>query len=103
MGGFSGILFSAGAVIVGFFTHNNSHNYLAQKLFTANRENEKSKESAKDVKIDHNRQYAFIEYLQEVLPSFCINRSCLKQRKRDRLFSEARQRLQNELDIVQIL
>lgn len=39
IGGFSGLLFSAGAIIVGLFTHNNPQNYLTRKLFTQNDQN----------------------------------------------------------------
>ena len=40
VGGFSGLLLSAGAFIVRLFTHNNSENYLTKKLFVSSSENE---------------------------------------------------------------
>ena len=33
VGGFSGILFTIGAILISFFTHNNPQNYLAAKLY----------------------------------------------------------------------
>jgi hypothetical protein len=42
VGGFSGLLFSVGAVIVGFLTHNNPENYLARKLYVEKDQNRRS-------------------------------------------------------------
>ena len=43
IGGFSGILFSAGSVIVGLITHNNAQNYLTGRLFTQIDQNDSKK------------------------------------------------------------
>ena len=105
VGGFSGILFSIGAVIVGLFTHNNPENYLTRKLFTPYDRNDPNLtgKKAKSNELNPKEQYAFKEYLQDNLPSICLGLGCLKLRKRDRIFAEARDKLSDELDVVQLL
>ena len=79
VGGFSGILFSAGAVIVSLFTHNNPQNYLTQRLFTQNDKSDSSTGGErKTKKLNPNKQNAFKEYLQETLPAMCATVCCLK-------------------------
>lgn len=46
VGGFSGLLFSAGAAIVHFFTYNNAENYLANKLFQAKKDDQKNNQDS---------------------------------------------------------
>ena len=44
-----------------------------------------------------------IEYLQACLPSICVRLSCLKQSKTDKFYQYARERLNDELDIVKLI
>ncbi len=78
IGGFSGILFSAGSVIVSLLTHNNPQNYLTRRLFTQidNKSLSSSKRFSKN--LDPKKQCAFKEYLQEALPVMCATMGCLK-------------------------
>ena len=82
IGGFSGILFSAGSVIIGLFTHNNSQNYLTRRLFTQfDHTDDKTQSTDKETqskKLDPKEQYPFKEYLQSALPAMCATIGCLK-------------------------
>lgn len=49
------------------------------------------------------KQYALKEYLQDTLPKFCTNFGCLKLSRRDLDFIKARQKLEEELDLIKLL
>ena len=55
--------------------------------------------------LDPEKQFAFKEYLQSLLPQRCLKCCCrcIRPSKKDQLFEEARERLQKELDLVGIL
>lgn len=105
VGGFQGLLLSAGAVIVGLFTHNNPENYLAKSLYMPynSKDNVQTGKKIKENELNPVKQYAFKEYLQEVLPGFCTGSGCLRQSRHDKVFAAAREKLQEELDLVHLI
>lgn len=105
VGGLQGILFSVGAAIVGLFTYNNSDNNLAKSLYVPFDEEElvSMGKKTKENELNPRKQYAFKEYLQEILPSCCSRSGCLKPNRRDRVFVKAREKLSEELDLVKLI
>ena len=65
VGGFSGLLLSAGAFIVGLFTHNNPENFLAKNLYVPyNRQDfAQAGKKIEENELNPTKQYAFKEYL----------------------------------------
>ena len=65
VGGLSGIFYAIGAWLVGFLTYNKSENYLAHKLFIFDASN---KGTEKENFLIPQKQFALLEYLQNILP-----------------------------------
>ena len=90
VGGFSGVLLSFGATILGFLNFQNPENFLASHLY-------RTRETASSQILKPGGQTALKEYFQSALP-FCCRRS-----KTDKYFAQARDLSREEMDIVALL
>ena len=108
VGGFSGLLIGVGSCIVSFINFQNAENFVAQSLYSSPPEKNKNDDmtsldkSKAESRLDPNKQKSLIEYMQSSLPKCCLI-ACLRRKRRDRVFGKARQNLENELDLVQLL
>ena len=94
VGGLYGIFVSIAATLIGFLNYQKSENLLVADLY---------KEQTDKQGLSSDSQYALKEYLQSCLPNCFKTAGCLKQRKKDKLFEKARDRLSKELDVVRVL
>ena len=73
VGGLSGIFYAIGAWLVSFLTYNKSENFLAHKLFVfdaSDKGTDKSSDKGtnKENCLNPQKQFALLEYLQNLLP-----------------------------------
>ena len=102
VGGFSGLLYATSAVIVSYFSFYNVENYVAASLYQTQRRRSKHESGIEHQDLNPWKQLAVLEYLQECLPRCCLI-GCMRRRKKDKHFVEARQRLMDEMDLVTLL
>ena len=102
VGGFSGLLFAIGSVLVRIFNFANAQNFVVQSLYEGELLDDSGKASGNTYELDSRKQVALKEWVQAILPSKCLF-WCLRKRKRDHDFNEARARLDNDLDLVRLI
>ena len=77
VGGLSGIFYAIGAWLVNFLTYNKSENFLAHKLFVIDAKDKgidigvdkgADKGAVKEMCLNPQKQFALLEYLQNLLP-----------------------------------
>ena len=98
VGGLYGIFVSFAATILGVLNYQKFDNLLVGDLYRKKNHVKPDKHG-----LSSKSQNSLREYLQSCLPKCFKAAGCLKQRKEDKLFEKARDRLASELDVVRIL
>ena len=100
VGGFYGIISAFFALLNNAFSYQRAENLFVQTLYQAKSQN---KGADNGLDLTSKGQLAFKEYLQDFLEGCCGLPSCLKRSRRDLQFVKARDLLQEELDLVEVL
>ena len=87
VGGLSGFLVSLAAALVSVFTYKNAENHLVELLFS-------SQDPDQETRLNHRKQHALVEWVQNKILSSCMMRGvCLRRSRHTNLFIEGRERL----------
>ena len=93
VGGFSGLLYASGAVLIRIFNFANAENFVVQSLYARELDDDGNKASEGLTReLDPGKQLALKEWMQALLPSKCLC-LCFKKRRRDHDFQIARAKL----------
>ena len=100
IGGIQGLLFSFAAIFVGFINYNQVENHLVKKLFVR-KDAKGSYEMGPDIQTSRFRETC-CQNLAEYFQENCLSTCCGKG-KRDRAFAKARDELNRETSIIELI
>ena len=104
IGGLFSLLYSIGSMLINFTKFNKIENYLVHRIYSYHSRADRLEDRTIKVSDNELQSRLFVkEYLQYLLPEFCLKSKCLKRKKEDIYFEKARNRLNKELDLINVI
>lgn len=102
VGGIQSIIMSAIGLVLGILNYNNFDNYMASRLYKADRNSGQMAARSKHEEMEPTRWMNFFEWLLDLTPRF-LRCQCCRKSQRMQEMEVAREKLAQEVNIVEIV